>query len=102
MVMRNGMALPPNQRSDLFSAEKPMACQDAAHEEMAGLYHRLVGGRRLFLPCLRMGTYSNSLLTDSLRWMRLIASARSGAILSTTRLGSCLLGGTGMLSVTTT
>src|SRR5437016_283151 len=45
--------------------------------------------------------YSNNRLTDSLKWMRLMASARSGATLSTLMFGNCLLGGSGMLSVTT-
>src|SRR5438128_90176 len=43
--------------------------------------------------------YSNSLLTDSLKWMRLIASASSGATVSTLMFGRCLCGGKGMLSV---
>ena len=46
--------------------------------------------------------YSNSTLTDSLWWMRLMASANSGAADSSARcFGSCFSGGSGMLSVTT-
>ena len=52
-------------------------------------------------PKRRGDVYTNSRLTDSLRWMRLIASPSSGAMPSTVSLGICFSGGTGIVSVST-
>jgi hypothetical protein len=44
--------------------------------------------------------YSNSLLTDSFKWILRIASASKGAAERILTLGSCLSGGRGIVSVT--
>src|SRR5205085_1992925 len=60
-------------------------------------------GRGLFdfsvLCLLSSVLYSNNRLTDSLKWIRLMASARSGATLRTLICGSCLSGVSGIVSV---
>src|SRR5437667_1802688 len=70
-----------------------------------GAAHAVSGFQEHLAECAALceaSDYSNSLLTDSLKWMRLIASANSGATVRTLIFGRCLCGGRGMLSVTTT
>ena len=61
-----------------------------------------VSGRYACAPRRSRLLQSNSRLTDSLRWIRLMASPNSGATLSTVILGIICSGGSGIVSVMTT
>src|SRR5262249_46378540 len=65
---------------------KRLTLRDPTRKPLLGLRARLV-------------LYSNSLLTDSLKCIRLIASASTVAPLTVLRFGNCFCGGRGMLSV---